>query len=118
MLEEAVTARARGVPVLALVAVADGVRRRVPRAAGRDDARGVGRAKEIGVRDTGRGISQAHLSRIFERFYRADPGRARESGGTGLGLAIVKHLAEAHGGTVQATSKLGDGTTVTVTFPP
>ena len=74
-------------------------------------------AKEIGVRDTGRGISQAHLSRIFERFYRADPGRARESGGTGLGLAIVKHLAEAHGGTVQATSKLGDGTTVTVTFP-
>lgn len=71
----------------------------------------------FGVRDTGRGIPPAHLSRIFERFYRADPGRARESGGTGLGLAIVKHLVEAHGGGVAAQSEMGRGTTITVSFP-
>ena len=71
----------------------------------------------FGVRDTGSGIAQAHLSRIFERFYRVDPGRARERGGTGLGLAIVKHLAEAHGGSVAAESTVGRGTTITVSIP-
>lgn len=71
----------------------------------------------LGVRDTGVGISAAHLPRIFERFYRADPGRAREQGGTGLGLAIVKHLVEAHGGEVRAASTLGGGTTIEVRFP-
>jgi two-component system phosphate regulon sensor histidine kinase PhoR len=71
----------------------------------------------FGVRDTGSGIAQAHLSRIFERFYRVDPGRARERGGTGLGLAIVKHLAEAHGGSVAAESTVGRGTTMTVSIP-
>ena len=71
----------------------------------------------LGVRDTGVGIAPAHLPRIFERFYRADPGRAREQGGTGLGLAIVKHLAEAHGGEVRAESRLGAGTTIEVRFP-
>lgn len=72
----------------------------------------------IGVRDSGVGIAPAHLPRIFERFYRADSARSRESGGTGLGLAIVKHLVEAHGGHVRAESVLGRGTTVSASFPP
>jgi two-component system phosphate regulon sensor histidine kinase PhoR len=71
----------------------------------------------IGVRDTGTGIAPVHLSRIFERFYRVDPGRARDTGGTGLGLAIVRHLAEAHGGHAYAESVVGAGTTVVVVFP-
>ena len=71
----------------------------------------------LGVRDTGSGISEAHLPRIFERFYRADPGRSREAGGTGLGLAIVRHLAEAHGGRVRAESTVGSGTTIAALFP-
>ena len=71
----------------------------------------------IGVRDTGVGIAPEHLSRIFERFYRADSGRARDSGGTGLGLAIVRHLVEAHRGRVQVTSVVGEGTTVSAFFP-
>lgn len=71
----------------------------------------------IGVRDTGQGIRRDHLSRIFERFYRADPGRSRHTGGTGLGLAIVKHLVEAHGGAVVAESDVGRGTTVRAFFP-
>ncbi|HJP84759.1 MAG TPA: ATP-binding protein [Gemmatimonadaceae bacterium] len=69
------------------------------------------------VRDTGSGISAEHLPRIFERFYRVDAGRSREAGGTGLGLAIVKHLAEAHGGSVEADSTEGRGTTIKVLFP-
>jgi signal transduction histidine kinase len=71
----------------------------------------------IGVRDTGVGIAPDHLPRVFERFYRADPARARDAGGTGLGLAIVKHLVESHGGRVAATSTPGNGTTVTAWFP-
>lgn len=71
----------------------------------------------VGVRDTGIGIPREHLPRIFERFYRVDPGRSREAGGTGLGLAIVRHLAEAHGGSVRAESTVGGGTEVAVLFP-
>ncbi len=71
----------------------------------------------LAVQDTGSGIAPEHLPRIFERFYRADPGRAREQGGTGLGLAIVKHLVEAHGGRVDALSRLGQGTTIRMFFP-
>ena len=71
----------------------------------------------IAVADTGSGIASEHLPRIFERFYRADPGRSREEGGTGLGLAIVKHLIEAHGGRVEARSTLGEGTKILLFFP-
>ena len=71
----------------------------------------------VSVADTGSGIAPEHLPRIFERFYRADPGRSREEGGTGLGLAIVKHLVEAHGGRVEAHSTLGKGTTIRLFFP-
>jgi signal transduction histidine kinase len=71
----------------------------------------------VGVRDTGSGIPASHLPRIFERFYRVDPGRAREEGGTGLGLSIVKHLVEAHGGRVRAESEPGVGTSITALFP-
>ncbi len=71
----------------------------------------------VGVRDTGSGIPAEHLGRIFERFYRVDPGRSREQGGTGLGLAIVRHLVEAHGGRVHAESTVGQGTTISCWFP-
>ena len=71
----------------------------------------------VSVSDTGSGIAEPHLSRIFERFYRADPARARDDGGTGLGLAIVRHLVERHGGTVGAESELGRGTTIRFTLP-
>ncbi|MBA3341646.1 MAG: HAMP domain-containing protein [Gemmatimonadaceae bacterium] len=71
----------------------------------------------LGVRDTGEGIASNHLPRIFERLYRADRGRARRSGGSGLGLAIVKHMAEAHGGRVDAESVVGGGTTIRAFFP-
>jgi two-component system phosphate regulon sensor histidine kinase PhoR len=69
------------------------------------------------VADTGDGIPAGELPRIFERFYRVDKARARQTGGTGLGLAIVRHVAEAHGGTVRVDSELGRGSTFTVTLP-
>jgi two-component system phosphate regulon sensor histidine kinase PhoR len=70
----------------------------------------------VEVRDTGSGVESAHLPRLFERFYRADPARSRAQGGTGLGLAIVKHLVEAHGGRVEAESRVGSGTTIRFTL--
>ena len=71
----------------------------------------------LSISDSGTGIPQEHLPRIFERFYRVDPSRSREQGGTGLGLAIVKHLVEAHGGYATADSVLSRGTTIRLVFP-
>jgi two-component system, OmpR family, phosphate regulon sensor histidine kinase PhoR len=72
---------------------------------------------QIVVRDTGIGIAESHLARIFERFYRVDKARSRELGGTGLGLAIVKHLVQAMRGTIQATSQIGKGSVFCVRLP-
>lgn len=69
------------------------------------------------VEDSGCGIASEHLDKIFERFYRVDPSRARATGGAGLGLAIVRQLVEAHGGQVSVTSTVGTGSTFTLRFP-
>jgi len=71
----------------------------------------------VAVADTGSGISSEDLPHVFERFWRADPSRARMSGGTGLGLAIAKQLVEAHGGQIWAESALGQGTKFTFSLP-
>jgi len=69
------------------------------------------------VSDTGIGIPEEHLSRVFERFYRVDRSRSKQIGGTGLGLSIVKHSAETHGATMKLESSVGKGTVVTIVFP-
>jgi two-component system phosphate regulon sensor histidine kinase PhoR len=69
------------------------------------------------VQDFGPGIALEHAERIFERFYRVDKARSRDSGGTGLGLAIVKHIVQAHGGQVWVESELGSGATFLFTLP-
>lgn len=69
------------------------------------------------VTDTGAGIPAKDLPRIFERFYRVDKGRSRESGGTGLGLAIVRHVVDGMGGEVRAQSELGRGSRFVVSLP-
>jgi two-component system phosphate regulon sensor histidine kinase PhoR len=84
------------------------------RVAARPVAEGVA---TVEITDEGEGIPSKALPRIFERFYRADTGRAREVGGTGLGLAIVRHLAEGMGGRVEAESEVGSGTTIRVVLP-
>ena len=71
----------------------------------------------LSVRDQGCGIAAEHLPRLFERFYRVDKARSRQSGGTGLGLAIVKHIVKAHGGTVSVESTPGQGSTFSIRLP-
>jgi signal transduction histidine kinase len=89
---------------------------------------GPGQAVEIGatvdgdrvaltVRDHGIGIPTRDLERIFERFYRVDRARSRDTGGTGLGLSIVRHVAQAHGGEVTVVSREGEGSTFTLSIP-
>ncbi|TCO24678.1 two-component system sensor histidine kinase BaeS [Kribbella steppae] len=69
------------------------------------------------VTDNGTGIADEHLPHLFDRFYRAEQSRSRTTGGSGLGLAITKHLAEAHGGRITVTSRLGSGSTFTIWIP-
>jgi two-component system, OmpR family, phosphate regulon sensor histidine kinase PhoR len=80
-------------------------------------ARAAANGVEFYVRDFGPGISSEHLHRLFERFYRVDKARSRESGGTGLGLAIAKHIVLAHEGTIRAESDLNHGSTFLFTLP-
>jgi two-component system phosphate regulon sensor histidine kinase PhoR len=80
-------------------------------------ARPVPHAVEFCVQDFGAGIASEHLPRLFERFYRVDKARSRESGGTGLGLAIAKHIMLAHGGSIRAESELAHGSTFLFTLP-
>jgi two-component system phosphate regulon sensor histidine kinase PhoR len=72
---------------------------------------------KLAVSDTGQGIPSEELPRIFERFYRVDKARTRESGGTGLGLSIVKHAIESQGGTISVSSRIGSGSTFTIRLP-
>ena len=71
----------------------------------------------LNVVDSGIGIPEIELERVFERFYRVDRARSRQSGGTGLGLSIVRNIATRHGGSVKIDSVEGEGTTVTVDLP-
>lgn len=79
--------------------------------------RGIQFGVEFYVQDFGAGIASEHLPRLFERFYRVDKARSRESGGTGLGLAIAKHIMLAHGGSIRAESELSHGSTFLFTLP-
>jgi two-component system, OmpR family, phosphate regulon sensor histidine kinase PhoR len=84
---------------------------------GSSDSSSSANAVEFYVRDFGPGISSEHVPRLFERFYRVDKARSRESGGTGLGLAIAKHIMFAHGGTIRAESELNHGSAFLFILP-
>jgi two-component system OmpR family sensor kinase len=71
----------------------------------------------VSVQDSGPGMTSEEQERVFERFYRADPSRARASGGIGLGLSIVSAVAEAHGGDVSVRSEPGKGSTFVISLP-
>lgn len=77
----------------------------------------IGDSAVVRIRDSGIGMAKEDMSRIFERFYKADPSRNRAAGGSGLGLSIVKKIVEIHHGVIDVESKLGEGTTFTVQFP-
>ena len=81
------------------------------------EVRGDNGRATLSVRDTGIGIPSRDLPRIFERFFRVDRARSRETGGTGLGLSIARHVVERHGGEIEADSELGRGSTFRVTLP-
>ena len=80
-------------------------------------ARAMDQEVAVSVRDTGSGIAPEHLPYVFDRFYRADKSRARQTGGAGLGLAIVKQLVVAHGGSISVESVPGQGSSFTFTLP-
>ena len=82
-----------------------------------DEGEVVGPLVRVAIKDHGVGIPAKDLERIFERFYRVDPGRARETGGTGLGLSIVRHVAQNHGGSVVVDSREGEGSTFALELP-
>ena len=80
-------------------------------------ARDIGTEVQVEVTDTGEGIPQEELSRIFDKFYRTEQSRSRDSGGTGLGLSIAKAIVEAHGGRLWVESALGKGSTFGFALP-
>lgn len=82
-----------------------------------EDGEAAGPFATVSIKDKGMGIPTKDIERIFERFYRVDPGRARETGGTGLGLSIVRHVAQNHGGNVVVDSREGEGSTFTLELP-
>jgi signal transduction histidine kinase len=80
-------------------------------------ARGNGGHVEMSVADSGPGVPEADLERVFERFYRVDTSRTSDPGGTGLGLSIVRHLVELHGGTARAANRSSGGAVFTIRLP-